>query len=276
MKLFSKLTVVAALGCSSALLAAAQTCSAPKLRKELRQLTVQEGYNLAAAFDRLKTLGWLDYFAQKWNGDLDSFDGKPEFLPYIRSFIRALEIQLQSLDPSITLPYFNWAQDAARPAESTIFNSFMWGSDGNPDNNHCVDDWLFSWTMMTPTPHCVQRQFSTSVTPWPQSSVDAMLRQEKAYDGINSALQGADRAVQLFMGGDMATRFRPNDPVLYFHLAMIDRIYTAWQNADSKTRTTAYAQGGNLSAYVPGFANEKYKIRDVLNLKKASMCYSYS
>src|SRR5262245_11286714 len=47
----------------------------------------------------------------------------PAFLPCHRYFCRELELTLQSKNPLVTLPYWDWAADAANPAAAALWNT---------------------------------------------------------------------------------------------------------------------------------------------------------
>lgn len=56
----------------------------------------------------------------------------PAFLPWHREFLLQLEDDLQAIDPSVTIPYWDWAADAARKDARTasIWQDDFMGGDG--------------------------------------------------------------------------------------------------------------------------------------------------
>ncbi|KAF2456981.1 hypothetical protein BDY21DRAFT_372411 [Lineolata rhizophorae] len=90
-------------------------------------------------------------------------------------------------------------------------------------------------------------------------------------------------------GGDFYTS--PGDPVFYLHHAMIDRVWTTWQNLDPDQRT--YAVGGSVGAMFGGFDQQQQEgtlddpldlmvvgdtitIRDASSTLGGSFCYIYT
>ena len=65
-----------------------------------------------------QTLGWAHY--------------GPAFLPWHRYYIRQFELDLQSIDPSVTLPYWDWTVDNS-PTSSIWSPDFMGGNGRSSD-----------------------------------------------------------------------------------------------------------------------------------------------
>src|SRR5215208_4679271 len=98
-------------------------------RKNIYSLTDAELANFVAAVNALKADGRYDEFIMRHHMAMDEltlFPGEvgttrnaahrgPSFLPWHRYFIREFELVLQSVNPSVTLPYWDWATDAALP-----------------------------------------------------------------------------------------------------------------------------------------------------------------
>jgi len=57
----------------------------------------------------------------------------PAFLPWHREFIRRFELDLQSIDQRVTLPYWDWTKDNS--ASSTIWNEDFMGGNGRDEDN---------------------------------------------------------------------------------------------------------------------------------------------
>ena len=78
--------------------------------------------------------------------------GCPAFLPWHRQYLRLLELDLQAVadDPSIAIPYWDWAKDEARitagedPEDMPIWDPGFMGGNGLED-----DDWRVQWGPFT-------------------------------------------------------------------------------------------------------------------------------
>lgn len=62
----------------------------------------------------------------------------PGFLPWHREFLMQLEGALQNIDASVTIPYWDWTQDAALPDPS---QSPIWADDFLGGNGLESDQW---------------------------------------------------------------------------------------------------------------------------------------
>ena len=60
----------------------------------------------------------------------------PAFLPWHRTFLRLFEQQLQVVDPSVTVPYWDWTVD--NTPEASIWADDLMGGNGKPDELNAV------------------------------------------------------------------------------------------------------------------------------------------
>ncbi|SOR76974.1 Tyrosinase [Streptomyces chartreusis NRRL 3882] len=89
------------------------------VRKNQSALTPDEKRRFVAALLELKRSGRYDEFVTTHNAFIvsDTDDGErtghrsPSFLPWHRRFLLEFERALQSVDPSVALPYWDWSVD---------------------------------------------------------------------------------------------------------------------------------------------------------------------
>lgn len=90
------------------------------IRKNQRNLTRNEKRRFVAALKELKSSGVYDrYVKTHWQammglpmmGKPDPAHGGPAFLAWHREYLKRFEEELQRVDPSVTIPYWNWVQD---------------------------------------------------------------------------------------------------------------------------------------------------------------------
>jgi tyrosinase len=60
----------------------------------------------------------------------------PAFLPWHRAFLALFEEQLRTVDPSVTLPYWDWTVD--NQPDSAIWQDDLMGGNGDPDDGYAV------------------------------------------------------------------------------------------------------------------------------------------
>ena len=69
----------------------------------------------------------------------------PAFLPWHRAFIRQFELDLDRLVPGVTLPYWDWAADAADPMNAAVWANDLMGGNGSSDAGNLVQSGPFAY-----------------------------------------------------------------------------------------------------------------------------------
>lgn len=290
-----------------------------KVRKNFRDLTSTEKENYIQAVKALKASIspitsrsiYDEYVLWHTNatGRADSSDptkfrnaahAGPAFLPWHRYYLYRFERQLQRRVPGITIPYWDWTQDADDPFNSPIWADDFMGGNGDPQDNNLVKTGPFSvdkWITVNADGNPkggLQRQFGTRTPSLPtQDDVNISIG-ETPYDSpswdINSnpshrnrlegylapnreleIVRGIPFDTQLhnqahvWIGGDMANvTISPNDPVFFLHHANVDRLWAIWQE---KNPTQGYVptgegpQGHNLYDLMPPWDGKTTKLK---------------
>ena len=155
------------------------------------------------------------------------------FLPWHRAFLLRLERELQSIDPSVTVPYWNWQHPP-----SAIFNPGFFGTGGAQaqfDGLNPISHWQ------------IRRGDGPNDTSHIPSwvSFDALSRE--GYSEFCFTLETlAHNEGHVWVGGeklspqiagDMTEMYAPRDPVFFLHHCNIDRIWAQWQGARNRFGT---------------------------------------
>ena len=72
----------------------------------------------------------------------------PAFLPWHRQFLRMFELELQAIEPTVTLPYWDWTVD--RDLDAYVWADDFMGGDGDPHQGYAVTTGPFRkdrWTI---------------------------------------------------------------------------------------------------------------------------------
>ncbi|KAI9297859.1 Di-copper centre-containing protein, partial [Neoconidiobolus thromboides FSU 785] len=212
-------------------------CTSPTLRKEIRELTPNELTTFISAINTLKRTGVYDTFSQiHYSNNLHSH-GVPAFLPWHREFLYLFEKELQKVNPSIILPYWDWSLDSQSPELSIIFELF--GGNGNHQLNgdNCILNGPFkAWNCSIPEFHCLRRDFDLNdkiSAFYSPEAIELLLRDSLNYNDFRLALEALPHAkVHSGIGGkngDIMTMFSSNDPLFFLHHVFIDQLWFEWQ-----------------------------------------------
>ena len=178
----------------------------------------------------------------------DGAHNGPAFLPWHREFLRRYESALSTVDPAVSLPYWNWGfgsesetdvlfQDDRMGPRGGIISTGYFAESATPKNS-------LGWTI-----HPNLRMFnSAAMRRTGNVGSDALPSREAvfetlgktAYSGFRPAVEsgrglnatdhgGMHNGVHGWVNGDMAAMSSPNDPIFFMHHAQIDRIWAIWQ-----------------------------------------------
>ncbi|MFC9078261.1 tyrosinase family protein [Streptomyces sp. NPDC057062] len=224
------------------------------VRKNQANLTPDEKRRLVAAFVELKSSGRYDAFVKTHNafimGDTDTGERtghrSPSFLPWHRRFLIEFEKALQSVDPSVALPYWDWTSD--RSAHSSPWAPDFLGGTGRSLDARVTDgpfaaatgNWTISVRVDART--YLRRSLGATGELPSRAEVDSVLAMDtydmppwnSASDGFRNHLEGwrgvnLHNRVHVWVGGQMATGVSPNDPVFWLHHAYVDKLWAKWQ-----------------------------------------------
>jgi tyrosinase len=176
--------------------------------------------------------------------------GGVEFLPWHRRFLHDFETQLQRLsnDCSLTVPYWNWAEETGDFGGSVVWHANRLGS----LKSGCIQDGLAAgW--VNEVGGCVRRSPKTTtdgVLPSWKTMVETLeaLPEYTGRAGVCSLIENSlgHGPVHVMIGGggggeigDMATILSPRDPVFFLHHAFVDRQFYYWQEYHLLHKTSA-------------------------------------
>jgi hypothetical protein len=196
------------------------------------------------------------------------------FLPWHRGYILELENLLREQDCRITVPYWDWSKNPR------IINWAHWGNseqqfsgDSEPgDQTRCVRDGSYGFEsgFRLTTGNCLQRRISggsAATESVIQSDIFIRYPDPSNYDAMRNRLEhgpGFHDSVHCIVGGTMCSSSGSNDPVFFFHHAMIDFIWARWQ-AQSSEHRSAYSGNTALNSQMPASAWAPAQMLDLDN-----------
>jgi hypothetical protein len=111
------------------------------LRKNQATLTAQEKSQFTSAVLQLKANGTYDQFVRDHRDAMNSpmmpAHMGPAFLPWHREYLRRVELALQAIDPTVTIPYWDWTTD--RQHNASLWGPDLMGGDGEPGSRRVND-----------------------------------------------------------------------------------------------------------------------------------------
>ena len=242
------------------------------VRKNQATLTASEKARYIAAVRQLKANGDYDRYVAQHREAMQSpmmpAHMMPAFLTWHREYLRRFEIDLQSIDPSVTVPYWDWTADRL-PNASLWAPDFM-GGDGEPGSRRVItgpfafstDQWTLTVTSPDAPGSALRRTLGQPFGLPTASQVNAALGivpydsppWMRSSPGFRSRLEGLHNVVHPWVGGpngSMGGPTSPNDPVFFLHHAFIDRLWAQWQTLHPDRAfylpTVGGPQGHNLN-----------------------------
>lgn len=243
-----------------------------KCRKNVKNLTADEKKRYVNAFLALKSQNSVihpgaqsryDDFVETHMNAMMAPTGWAHddsvFFPWHRELLYQFEKLLQSVDPTVTIPYWDWTRHQTAGAAGFPFKHDFIGVDGDDSDSdrvkrdpaapavdathpyiHPFDPEL--WTVPVDDGDGLtffQRQFgergdapnlpsNTTVV----TGVGSTFRQaigSADYLTLRSRSEDHHNLVHRWVGGNMLRMTSPNDPVFFMHHAAIDRMWSIWQ-----------------------------------------------
>ncbi|MFF2301347.1 tyrosinase family protein [Streptomyces sp. NPDC058128] len=233
-------------------------------RKNQRDLTGAERRKFVAAVLELKRTGaydrlvrtHIDHYTADGEGRLRVAHMTPSFLPWHRKFLLEFETALRRIDPTVSVPYWDWTRDNS-PASSLWGEDFLGGNGRRADLQVMTGPFAHSAGRWTITQSMTEERFLTRDFGRPrdpialptQAQLDEVMR-ERVYDvtpwnstsasGFRNRLEGwapgrgnerfrIHNRVHRWVGGLMLGGGSVNDPVFWLHHAFVDLVWSRWQ-----------------------------------------------
>jgi tyrosinase len=222
------------------------------IRKNQSSLTASEKAAFVAAVKALKANGIYDVFVAQHRAAFmaspnDPAHRGPAFLPWHREYLRRFERALQQIDPSVSIPYWDWTVDRTTGA-SLWGPDFMGGNGTGASGQVTTGPFAFStgeWPLTVRDPGdtttFLTRAFGAMGSLPTQQGVSAALN-VVPYDSApwntntstNTSFRSRLEVVihnpgHMWVGGSMMAMSSPNDPVFWLHHCNIDRLWAEWQ-----------------------------------------------
>lgn len=181
------------------------------------------------------------------------------FFPWHRELLYQFEKLLQAVEPTVTIPYWDWTREQSIANAGFPFTNDFIAGDGTDTNNDKVervdgghppapytypfDPEAWSNTVVVTDGdglNFFQRQFgersdapnlpgNDNVVTGVGSSFRSAIDSTNDYLTLRPMSESIHNLVHRWVGGNMLRMTSPNDPVFFMHHAQIDRMWSIWQ-----------------------------------------------
>lgn len=194
------------------------------------------------------------------------------FGPWHRVLLLQFERELQKIDPSVTIPYWDWTDTDSGP----LWTKDFLGGDGDATGKVTTGKFAGAaghWPIVVKDDPAhadfLRRAHGQGVSSLPTSATQNQVMNLSTYDRPpwDDMLRDPDKPsewrafrphleirlhnlVHNWVGGNMMDMTSPNDPVFWLHHCNIDRLWADWQRADpthAYLPTTGGPAGHNLN-----------------------------
>ncbi len=185
----------------------------------------------------------LGVWQLRWGtGDAGGVDGAhsgPAFLPWHREYLRRFEKALQTVEPGVTVPYWNWGLGTAADIQAPLAATTL-GPEGAGPNGELTDGYLklaadvnlnpLGWPV---DPRLNSSGWGPAMRRRPSITLrDGMtgILAQTTYGPFFAALElGPHNRIHGDVGGNMGNMASPNDPLFWLHHCQVDHIWAMWQ-----------------------------------------------
>jgi hypothetical protein len=190
------------------------------LRKNYKGMSDVQKKNFVSALYVLKNKGVVDNFAQihaKWF--TLGIHRTSHFLPWHREMLYRFELELQKVDSSVSIPY--WDSTADNSPSSPLWDKNFLGQFNT--------DWNLGRAFgAAPGSHLPTLQQVQNNHQRPTYNTFWYGTDQQGLDGLEVSIHNPPHQ---WVGGVMATDYSPLDPAFYLHHCWIDMLWASWQGS---------------------------------------------
>lgn len=208
-----------------------------RIRKNANKLTTSERDHFVSALATLNAAGmgrFSDFRNMHRDYAYEEAHGNMGFLPWHRAYLLDLERELQSIDPSVTLPYWRFDETA----RNVFTQNFMGVSDPNGTVIFAPSNPLQSWKTDQTAGVLRKPRFNTNVaSAFVINEMDtlALGQPGQLFDNFTS-MEGNPHgnAHTSFTGYLRQPGTAPKDPLFFLLHCNVDRLWAKWQQGNRR------------------------------------------
>jgi tyrosinase len=179
-------------------------------------------------------------------GGTDGAHVGPAFLPWHREYLRRYEEALAAVDPTVSLPYWNWGRGWDAETDDLFQDDRIGPRGGIVTSGYFAEAATaqnpLGWTIhpdLRPIGSALRRTGAAGVNSLPPRASVFEALEKNTFSTFRPALESGfglapghndmHNGVHGWVSGDMGAMSSPNDPIFFMHHAQIDRIWAIWQ-----------------------------------------------
>lgn len=190
------------------------------------------------AIDQSSSINSYDDFAAVHHRYRASTHQTPIFLPWHRELLNQFELRLRQVDPTVTLPYWNWSLESAAPQQSMIWQIYGTSTGDGQGSDGCIQGGEFSfWQDLDEfsRPSCIRREFNQADgssqfgAVFGSNCAEKIVRSARTFEEFAAQLTVIHDQFHWYIGGQFQdTRTSAGDPLFYLHHGFIDNLFERW------------------------------------------------
>ncbi|KAI8612372.1 hypothetical protein BC830DRAFT_1083412 [Chytriomyces sp. MP71] len=177
----------------------------------------------------------------------DAIHMSPLFWPWHRAFLYEFETELRTIDPTVSIPLWDWATDAQHPLRNTDLLGPAGAGSRNPRRGgHRVaclaDGFAAGWRGVGG--NCLSRVYEDGVNWEGYDTLAPVVLKSPSFRAFRGIAENCHNDVHVGIGGDLTEQrppgpigtmtditLSPNDPLFWMHHAFVDYLWWRWQQA---------------------------------------------
>lgn len=191
-------------------------------RRDLTSLSAAERQAFTNAVNQLRADGGYRTYVDQHRGAMGHGHGGPAFFPWHREFVLRFERDLQAIDPTVSVPYWDWTRANLNPAatESLIWRDDFMGGPGQPRTGAVTSGPFASWGL-------IRNAFDIFGFPGTGGDIETSMASPDytTFREVESPHGSAHVWVGGFLGNPVIA---PRDPVFWLIHANVDRLWSIW------------------------------------------------
>ena len=196
-------------------------------RKNINNMNASEKEAFVNAMLELNNQGKFAKYADMHEVRFPYMHGTPIFTSWHRQFLLDLELELQEIDSSVNIPYWDWTSTNLNTdgTESIIWNDDFMGSPGDAANGQQISGPFSGWGLRRNSFDKFSAAGNLSAI---TNAMDLVPYGGSFGIGFARTVESPHGSTHVWVGGNMVTRRSPEDPSFFLLHCNIDRIWAEW------------------------------------------------